>query len=176
MAAATKRQSDAEIYPYVQEPKSRHVVNMVTYKHTLFTSIRNNRTTSHRKITTYRLSPVMNTWTPAATVNKQPASAGTLGEKGRCRPSARDTGGKGTLPAQCTGFDTLDNCGHKTPTQSKRKRTGKKRLKGHGPDHVYNTLGYIHIVLLSPFVGGGWDPDGWGPPGCPTHFFSPDIS
>ena len=57
MAAATKWQSDAEIYPYVQEPKSRHVVNMVTYKHTLFTSIRNNRTTSHRKITTYRLSP-----------------------------------------------------------------------------------------------------------------------
>ena len=88
----------------------------------------------------------------------------------------RDTGGKGTLPAQCTGFDTLDNCGHKTPTQSKRKRTGKKRLKGHGPEHVYNTLGYIYIVLLSPFVGGGWDPDGWGPPGCPTHFFSPDIS
>ena len=27
----------------------------------------------------------MNTWTPVATVNKQPASAGTLGEKGRCR-------------------------------------------------------------------------------------------
>ena len=32
MAAATKRQFDAEIiYPRVQEPKSRHVVNMVTY-------------------------------------------------------------------------------------------------------------------------------------------------
>ena len=30
MAAATRRQSDAEIIPYVQEPKSRHVVNMVT--------------------------------------------------------------------------------------------------------------------------------------------------
>ena len=29
-----------------------------------------------------RLSPVMNTWTPATTANKQPASAGTLGEKG----------------------------------------------------------------------------------------------
>ena len=28
----------------------------------------------------------MKTWTPAATANKQPASAGTLGEKGRCRP------------------------------------------------------------------------------------------
>ena len=45
---------------------------------------------------------------------------------------------------QRTGFNTLDNWGHKTPTQSKRKRTGKKRLKGHGPEHVYNTLGYIH--------------------------------
>ena len=53
------------------------------------------------------------------------------------------------LPAQCTGFNTLDNCGHKKKTQSKRKRTGKKRLKGHGPEHVYNTLGYIYIVLLS---------------------------
>ena len=30
-----------------------------------------------------------------------------------------------TLPAQRTGFNTLDNWGHKTPTQS--KRTGKKR-------------------------------------------------
>ena len=38
----------------------------------------------------------------------------------------RDTGGKGTLPAQRTSFNTLDNCGHKTSTQSKRKRTGKK--------------------------------------------------
>ena len=55
----------------------------------------------------------------------------------------RDTGGKGTLPAQHTGFNTLDNWGHKTPTQSKRKRTRKKGLKGHGPEHVYSTLGYI---------------------------------
>ena len=31
----------------------------------------------------------MNTRTPAATANKQPASAGTLGGKGRCRPSAQ---------------------------------------------------------------------------------------
>ena len=48
-----------------------------------------------------------------------------------------------TLPAQRTGFNTLHDWGHKTPTQSKRKRTGKKRLKVHGPEHVYNTLGYI---------------------------------
>ena len=64
--------------------------------------------------------------------SKQPASAGTMGEKGRCRASAR--------------FNTLDNWGHKTPTQSKRKRTGKKRLKGHGLEHVYNTLGYTSFA------------------------------
>ena len=55
---------------------------------------------------------------------------------------SRDTGGKGTLRAQRTSFNTLDNWGHETPTQSKRKRTGRKGLKGHGPKHVYNTLGY----------------------------------
>ena len=53
------------------------------------------------------------------------------------------------LPAQHTGFNTLDNWGHKTPTQSKRKRTGKKGLKGHGPEHVYNTLGYILLYVHS---------------------------
>ena len=36
-----------------------------------------------------RLSPEINTWTPAAVANKQPASAGTLGGKGRCRPNAQ---------------------------------------------------------------------------------------
>ena len=39
-----------------------------------------------------------------------------------------------TLPAQRTGFNTLDNWGHKPPTQSKRKSTGKKRLNGYGPE------------------------------------------
>ena len=62
----------------------------------------------------------------------------------------RDTGGKGTLPARITGFNTLDNWGHKTPTQSKWKRTRKKRLKGHGPKHVHNTLGYIIIINICP--------------------------
>ena len=38
--------------------------------------------------------------------------------------------------AQRTSFNTLDNWGHKTPTQSKRKRTGKKRLKDHSPKHI----------------------------------------
>ena len=46
-------------------------------------------------------------------------------------------------PAQGTGFNTLDNWGHKTPTQSKRINDRKEKLKGHGPEHVYNTLGYM---------------------------------
>ena len=46
------------------------------------------------------------------------------------------TGGKRTKQAQRTSFNSLDNWGHKTPTQSKRKKTGKKRLKGHGPKHI----------------------------------------
>ena len=70
---------------------------------------------------------------------RQPASAGTRG-------------GKGTLPAQHTTLNTLDNWGHKTPTQSKRKRTGKKRLQGHGLEHVYNTLGYIYIYIVNCIV------------------------
>ena len=36
-----------------------------------------------------RLSTEMNTLTQAATANKQPASAGTLGERGRWRPNAQ---------------------------------------------------------------------------------------
>ena len=51
-----------------------------------------------------------------------------------------DTGGKGTLPAQRTGFNTLDNWGHKIPTQSKkRKGDRKERLKDHGPGHTQCT-------------------------------------
>ena len=63
-----------------------------------------------------------------------------------CRPQkqtsclCRDTGGKGTLLAQCTSFNTLDNWGRKIPSQSKRERTaGKKRLKGHTLD-THNAL------------------------------------
>ena len=64
------------------------------------------------------------------------------------------------FPQLCykAGAATLDNWGHKAPTQSKRKRTGKKRLKGHGPEHVYNTLGYTMYVRICVCVcvwGGG---------------------
>ena len=40
-------------------------------------------------------------------------------------------GEKGTLR---TGFNTLDNWGHKTPTQSKRKRNQKEKVKGSWPE------------------------------------------
>ena len=49
-----------------------------------------------------------------------------------------------TLPAQRTGFNTLDNWGHKTPTQSKRIKDRNKRLKSHGPEHLY-----IHSVTFN---------------------------
>ena len=49
---------------------------------------------------------------------------------------------------QRTGFNTLDNWGHKTPTQSKKEKDRKERLKGHGPKHVYNTLGYTKTGLV----------------------------
>jgi len=38
----------------------------------------------------------------------------------------RDTGGKGTLPAQHTTFNTLDNWGHKTPPNQKGKGPERK--------------------------------------------------
>ena len=55
----------------------------------------------------------MKTWTLAATANKQPASAGTLG-------------GKGMQPAQRTGFNTLDNWAIKLPLNQKRKGQERK--------------------------------------------------
>ena len=73
--------------------------------------------------------------------SKQPASAGTLGEKGRCRPSAQ------VLTPQIIGAIKL-------PPNQKGKETGKKRLKGHGPKHVYNTLGYNRIEEYISKIGG----------------------
>ena len=56
----------------------------------------------------------MKTWTPTATVNKQPAYAGTLG------------GEKGMQQAQRTGFNTLDNWAIKLPLNQKRKGQERK--------------------------------------------------
>ena len=50
-------------------------------------------------------------------LNKQPASAGTLGEKG-------------TRRAQRTSFNTLDNWGHKTPHPIKTEKGQERKVKG----------------------------------------------
>ena len=57
-----------------------------------------------------------------------------------------DTGGKGTLPAQRTNFNTLDNWGHKTPTQSKRRKDRKEKIKGPWPGT--HTIHSVTIVLF----------------------------
>ena len=39
--------------------------------------------------------------------------------------------GKGTLPGQRTSLNTLDNLGHKTPTQTERRKDNRKeKIKG----------------------------------------------
>ena len=44
------------------------------------------------------------------------------------------------LQAQRTSFNTLDNWGHKTPTQSKKKKDDRKeKVKGHSPKHTQYT-------------------------------------
>ena len=52
-----------------------------------------------------------------------------------------DTGGKGTLPAQRTGFNTLDNWGHTIPTQSKKE-------KGRQESKVKRSWPWTHTVHL----------------------------
>jgi len=51
-----------------------------------------------------------------------------------------------TRRAQCTSFKTLDNWGHKTPTQSKKIKDKKERLKGHGPKHRQYTRLQLYLV------------------------------
>ena len=58
----------------------------------------------------------MKTWTPAATVKQTTCLC-------------RDTGGKGTLPAQHTTFNTLDNWAIKTPPNQKGKGPERKSYR-----------------------------------------------
>jgi len=51
-----------------------------------------------------------------------------------------------TLQAQRTSFNTLDNWGHKTPTQSKRIKDRKERIKGSWPGTCIQIT--IHSVTL----------------------------
>ena len=56
----------------------------------------------------------------------------------------------GTLLAQRTSFNTLDNWGHKTPTQSKKRKDDRKeRVKGSWPwTHTINALSYIYTATF----------------------------
>ena len=64
------------------------------------------------------------------------------------------TGGKRTKQAQRTSFNSLDNWGHKTPTQSKMSKDEKEMIKRVMARNTYNTLGctvtshLLYSVLL----------------------------
>ena len=55
-----------------------------------------------------------------------------------------------TLPAQHTTFNALDNWAIKTPPNQKGKGPEEKKgyRPGHGPEHVYNTLGYMYTKII----------------------------
>ena len=72
----------------------------------------------------------MKTWTPAATVKQTTCLC-------------RDTGGKGTLPAQHTTFNTLDNWAIKTPPNQKGKGLERK-----GYRVMAQNMYTIHSVTL----------------------------
>ena len=60
----------------------------------------------------------------------------------------RDTEGKGTLPAQRTGFNTLENYGHKIPTQTKRIKYKKEKIKGTWPGIcIQYTRLHVHTCI-----------------------------
>ena len=52
-----------------------------------------------------------------------------------------------TLPAQDTTFNTLANWAIK-PHPIKKEKDRKEKVKGYGPEHVYNTLGYIYTTNI----------------------------
>ena len=85
MAAATRRQSDAEITPRVQEPKSRHIVNMVTY----IIYINEKQQNKPLKNNFLQALPWIRCTGSSLNCDWRPAAAGTLGERGRGRPSTQ---------------------------------------------------------------------------------------
>ena len=57
--------------------------------------------------------------------------------------------GHETLPAQHTTFNTLDNWGHKNPTQSKRIKDRKEKVKGSCIQYTRLHLEVKRILLLT---------------------------
>ena len=76
-------------------------------------------------------------WCPGnAHTKRQPASAGTLGGRGRGGPSVQ------VLTFQIIRAIKL------TPNQKRERMTGKKRLNGHGPGHTQCTR--LHSKQVYP--------------------------
>ena len=67
--------------------ESRHIVNMVTYIIYINEKRQNSKPQKNNYLQALPWDEHMGVQTAAA--NKQPASAGTLGGKGRCEPSAQ---------------------------------------------------------------------------------------
>ena len=99
----------------------------------------------------------------------------------------RDTGGKGTLLAQRASFNTLDNWGHKIPTQSKKKKDNASGSDANRIRHVYwvrdHTLvppppppPHVTVLQLSHTKSKAVVPSDI--PGCPLSllFPSPQLS
>ena len=64
----------------------------------------------------------------------------------------KDTGGKRTRRARRTSFNTLDNWGHKTPTQSNKNKGQERKVKGPWPETCLqytrlHTHTYIYDLL-----------------------------
>ncbi len=78
----------------------------------------------------------MKTWTPAATVKQTTCLC-------------RDTGGKGTLPAQHTTFNTLDNWAIKTPPNQKGKGPERKgyRVMAWNMYTIHSVTYYTYILF-----------------------------
>ena len=111
--------------------------------------MRNKRTTSHRKISTSRLSPVMKTWTPATSANKTTCLC-------------RDTGGKGRLLVrQHTTFNTLDNWAINPPLNQKGKGPERKgyRVMAQNMYTIHSVTKIIIIKRISrvPIYGTRWE-------------------
>ena len=58
--------------------------------------------------------------------------------------------------AQHASFNTLDNWGHKTPTQSKKRKDTKEKVKGSwAGTHTIHTVTLMIIIIVTPLPNTG---------------------
>ena len=127
---------------HVTEPKSRHVVNMVTYIIYINKKRQNNKPEKNNYLQALPWIRRIGAQTAAQT-KRRPATAGTLGERWSGGPSAQ------VLTCQIMRAIELP------PNQKRERTTGKKRLKGHGPGHTQCTRLHIYIstkMEVEPYI------------------------